>query len=335
MSKPRLTFFCELAAGPLQELFAGSVVIQDLSALQAGVSLGILDLSPERAVVVRRLNEAGIPVVAWQLLSEEEGYWFNLGNAAQAATRYQAFKRWTAEYGLQWAGLGLDIEPDIREAQQLMRDKWRLLPALLQRILDSRRLHRAQAAYSALVAQIRVDGYPVDSYQIPFIVDERKVGSSLLQRLGGLVDIAVDREVLMLYSSFLRPTGVGMLWSYAQEAKAVAVGSTGGGVTVGGVDRIPPLSWNELARDLRLAARWSNDIYLFSLEGCVRQGFLARLKAFDWSQPVVWPFWTARKVEQRRSLFRVVLWGSAHPLLVLGAALGLGWVLRWLVRDKE
>jgi hypothetical protein len=63
--KPRLTFFCELEADALEALFADSSVIGNLATLEASVSLGILDLSPGRAAVVRRLNEAGIPVIAW------------------------------------------------------------------------------------------------------------------------------------------------------------------------------------------------------------------------------------------------------------------------------
>ena len=84
---PKLTFFCELEADELQALFADSSVIKNLLALEASVSLGILDLTSERAGVVHSLNEAGIPVIAWQLLPMEQGYWFNVSNAAQASTR--------------------------------------------------------------------------------------------------------------------------------------------------------------------------------------------------------------------------------------------------------
>ena len=59
----------------------------------------LVDLSPERAEVVRRLNAAGVPVIAWQLLPEEQGYWYNMSNAPSAAARYSAFRAWTAEHG--------------------------------------------------------------------------------------------------------------------------------------------------------------------------------------------------------------------------------------------
>ena len=77
MTHPELTFFTELSPGDLTELFKGRFVIDDLQALDAALSLAIIDFSEERAAVVKRLNEAGVPVIAWLLLPEEEGYWFN------------------------------------------------------------------------------------------------------------------------------------------------------------------------------------------------------------------------------------------------------------------
>ena len=112
---PRLTFFCELGVEPLQALFAEPAVIEHLVAMSASVSLGLLDFSAERAAVVRRLYKEGIPVIAWQLLPAEQGYWFNQDNAPQAEARYSAFREWTVAQDLRWDGVGLDIEPDIHE----------------------------------------------------------------------------------------------------------------------------------------------------------------------------------------------------------------------------
>jgi hypothetical protein len=77
----RLTFGCELQADELRDQFADPVVLDTVVELGAGVSLGLMDLSPRRAAMVRRLNEAGVPVSAWLLLPKEQGYWSNADNA--------------------------------------------------------------------------------------------------------------------------------------------------------------------------------------------------------------------------------------------------------------
>jgi hypothetical protein len=331
-----LTFFCELDAEALEALFENDQIIEHLCALNASVSMGIRDFDDRRVAVVRRLNEAGVPLVAWLLLPEAQGYWFNLDNAQQAVHYYFDFRSWTEEHALQWARIGLDIEPDIREMARLLEGELGVLPTIVRRLLNGQRFRYAHALYAVLVDQIRADGYPVDSYHIPFIVDERRVGSSLLQRTTGLVNIPSDREVLMLYSSFMRPWGHAVLWSYAPDAQSIGVGITGGGVDLLDAKQIAPLNWDELARDLRLAQTWSDDVHIFSLEGAVQQGFLERLRDFDWDTPVAPPLDKARRVAHIRSWARAVLWCSKYPGVIAAGLLGLVWLLsRWRHNGEE
>jgi len=337
MGLPKLTFFCELDAEPLKALIDKSM-IRRLKALQASLSLGIRDMKPERVEVVKSLNRAGIPVIAWLLLPVEEGYWFNLRNAPQANHQYAQFKDWTQANGLEWAGIGLDIEPDIREMPDLMERSLRNWPLYLRRLFARREWKRGLAAYRELVARIHADGYRVDSYQISMIADEREAGSTLIQRLLGLVDVPVDREVFMLYSSFERPHGAGMLASYAPAAQSIGLGSTGGGVDadLGGP---PPLNWDELARDLRLAYYFCDDIHIFSLEGCARQGFLDRLDGFIWDNPILLPETSLLHVESKRRSLRSLLWVCTHAVAILVAFAGgiLLWqgLTRWIKRHTR
>jgi hypothetical protein len=337
MAKPHLTFYCELESEELAGLFEQPALIDDLKSMQASISLGLMDFHPSRVEVVRQLNNAEIPIIAWLLLPKQEGYWCNLRNAQQAVARYREFKRWSEQHGLTWDGVGLDIEPDIREMEQLGKTRLRMGWQLLKRIFRQQNISEAKAHYYHLVDEIHSDGYRVDVYQLPIIIDERMVRSSLLQRALCLVDIPADREVLMLYTSFLRPHGPGFLWSYAPQAQSIAVGSTGGGVDVGMFDA-QPLQWNELARDLRHAWVFSNDIHIFSLEGCVRAGYLAKLKEFAWDHPIIEPVKPAETVDAWRVALRSVLWLSAHPLTIFltvsGALLLVKQISRLLARNK-
>lgn len=326
MPPPHLTFFCELEPEPLLTIITDKI-IADLRALHASLSLGLLDLSPERAEAVRRLNRAQIPVTAWLLLPKSQGYWFNSENAVQAAESYATFKHWSEREGLHWEAVGLDFEPDIHEMELFGKQTWSLMPAILKRVFNRKHLSEAQKRYQQLVNQIRSDGYRVESYMFPMIADERQVGSSLLRRIAGVVDILTDREVWMLYTSGARQLGAGILASYGPEAQSVAVGITGGGVE-NEFSLAPPLDWNELSRDLRLAWHWCDEIYIFSLEGCVRQGFLPRLKELSWDQPILLPDASTDKVNALRGSLQSALWFSAN----LGRLLLGGVILFLLIR---
>lgn len=332
MSQPKLTFFCELPGDELSELFDGRFVIDDLRDLKASLSLGILDLSEERANVVQRLNKADVPVIAWLLLPEEEGYYFNVENYEQAAARYVTFKAWTDQYELKWTGIGLDIEPNINDMRSLSRkeDVNPILARTYHRYTNKKHVYEAQRAYQALIDLIHADGYEVESYQLPLIIEERKAKATVIQRTLGLVDIDVDREVLVLYSSFFRPDGAKLLLSYAPDADSVGVGSTGGGVDIEGVIDVDPLSWEEFARDLRLCVTQGKTIHIFSLEGCVEQGFLSKLNTFEWDEPVeVTPNTFA--IRAGRTGIASALWILERPwviLLALATIIGLGFLFK-------
>ena len=298
-------------------------LIQDLVKMKASISLGIIDLSAERAEVVRRLNKAGLPVIAWLLLEKDQGYWFNLDNARLAFTRYRDFKLWTDRFKLHWARIGVDIEPDIQELVRLTQKNWAGIPRIIARIFDHRRLCQGRREYLELVERIHSDGYLVDGYQFPVIADERKAGSSILQRAAGLVDIPVDREVWMLYSSFRRSLGAGLVASYSPEAQSIAVGSTGGGVDIGSGE-LALLTWEELSRDLRLGWHWCDDLHIFSLEGCVRQNFITRLASFEWDYPFLLPELSTRKVDRLRCALQASLWvGSRVKGIILAGMLAI------------
>ncbi len=310
----KLTFFCELYGKDLEALFSDPGLIKCLQTLSASISLGILDFSDERVRVVRLLNKNGIPVIAWQLLSMEQGYWYNMTNAEQAVSGYEEFLKWTSEHNLRWAGLGVDIEPDISEFQHLLTHKSRIIPVIFKRLFRKKCFEDACKTYHALVTRMKNDGFSVDSYEFLFMEDDRKAGSCIFSRVLGVTDVPANRRVIMLYSSFFRPYGAAVLCNYACGADSVAVGSTGGGVELNGMNQIP-LSWSEFSRDLRLARLSCDDIHVFSLEGCVQQGFVERLTHLDWNQPVEKPQLLTFLLTLVRVISLPILWLTTHPFL--------------------
>lgn len=314
MNPPSVTFFCELKTHELDKLFASQALIAQLRRMNANISMGMHDFSPERAKVVKKLTRAGIPVTAWLLLSAEEGYWTSLDTIHQTYQKYSELRVWTLENELTWAAVGLDIEPRIDFMQRLASDFPHQLPVLAKRYFTTRKYDRLERETRDLISQIHEDGYAVETYQFPTVVEERRANSTVLARLFGLPALDADREVLMLYSSMYDRAGEAILWSYAREVSAVGVGSTGGGVTIEGLPTQRKLRWLELKRDLIIAAHHASHIYIFSLEGCVEQNMLDRVEILDWAAPQPLPVHDAREITLFRRVFQAVLWMLSHPL---------------------
>jgi len=329
-SPPRLEFACEQDTGRLESLFSTPEVLSDLKQIDAAVSLSLSDLSAERAGIVRRLNDTGIPATAWMALPSEQGYYPNSGNEPEAADRFTAFRKWSRENGLRFARVGLDIEPGIEDFNLAKAGRWgHLARTLLGRCFEGGSVTRARAAYAALIGRMERDGDPVETYQFPFIADERKVRSTVLERLFGIVDVRGDREVLMIYTSFNQAMDSATIWQYGPDAQAIAVGSTAGDPAT---DRkFRPLDWDEFSRDLIVASHFSRVVGVYSLEGCVQQGFLSRLAAMDWGRSVTIPAEANSKAIHLRARIQSVLWTASRILYLLAALVLFDAWLIWRV----
>ena len=336
---PRLTFACDRSTPELATLFTPQL-IADLKELHAGIALSTEDFSPARAQVVQQLNAAGIPMTAWIVLPKEQGYYVNASNARQTAERFAEFDKWTTANGLRWEAVGLDIEPNFSEFSNFHDHKLRVVWAMLKRAVDAKRVQRAREAYLMLIGKIRSRGYSVQTYQLEFIVPERKAHSTLLERILGVVDVRGDDEVLMLYSSFNHKMGAAIISQFGPDTQTVAVGSTASSGDAAMDKKYPPLDWDEFSRDLLVAHHFSPVIGVYSLEGCVLQGFIPRLKTIDWSRSVVIPASSVQDAFHFARGVQSVLWLGSHLLyFVAFFLLAIIWFVRmfinWRRRKRE
>ena len=282
--QPDLTFFVELEPDPLVALFQDGRCFDSLERGGFGIAMAMLDLGDERARVARELEDRGIPVTAWLLLDRSDGYFLNADNDSLARARYLEFREWAARNDLALPRVGLDMEPPRPDVEILTRSPIGGFTALTLRRRGRARIVRAEESYTDLVHEIRADDRRVEAYLLPHLLDERKAGTTLLRRALGIVDVEVDREVFMLYSTYF---GVAGVRGYMGEAQSIAVGCTGGGIDAGDPSfEERSLDWPGLERDLLAAAAHACPVYVFSLEGCVREGMLERIVEMDWSQPL-------------------------------------------------
>lgn len=271
-------------------LLTNDGLLAELAAHHYGIAIGMIDLCDQQATVVRRLNEHHIYTVAWLLLPPDEGCWFNLQNYPQAIERYHAFHAWVTHHGLHFDAVGMDIEPPAHDVTHMQHWGVREIVRRLWLASENVLYPAARSAYTDLIGTMHHDGYEVHTYQLPLLADDRRAGTTLLQRALDVVDLPSDVEVLMCYSSFPiqrmgNDLGGSLITSYGPDADSIGIGSTGRRSLhecTGG--DLPPLSWESLKRDLLLAARYTDTIYVFSLEGCVEQRFLSRIAGLDWDQ---------------------------------------------------
>ncbi len=331
-SSPQLIFFTELDAAGQQALLARPEVIDRLTAHGDGIALAIHELSPTQAAVVRLLNARSVPLTAWLLLTREAGYWINVDNYPQAIARFHAFREWADAERLTFAAVGLDMQPSSPQRQRLhTANPFEVYDAIVA-ARNNALFPAAYEAYHDLIAEIRSDGYVAHTYQYPFVVDDRRAGTTLVQRALNVVALPVELEVLMCYSSLVprwlggSSLGSALIAEYGVYADAIGIGTTGGG-THGAPQVGEPaerLSWTEFTRDLRVAARYTDTIHVFSLEGCVENDYVARLEHFDWHAPVVIPtrFRVLARLLRLTSMF--ILGWSRVGLAFMG---WLGWVV--------
>jgi hypothetical protein len=142
--RPQLVFACDSDTPKLQSFFADPTWISELKGLRAEIDFSLTDLSPERAQVVRKLNEAGIATIAWMALPAREGYYMNANSASAAEKRSAEFQKWTTENDLHWAAVGLDLEPSLEDWTQIQQGhRWRMVHTFLSRAFDGEKVVRA------------------------------------------------------------------------------------------------------------------------------------------------------------------------------------------------
>jgi hypothetical protein len=311
--RQRLIFFTELEGAALIELLRRPGLLDLLMIQGYGIALSVARLDAARAEAAQLLNSRGVPLVAWLLLPPEEGFAFNLQNYPQAIAHYRAFRAWATEHALAFEAVGLEIESppdeDPRSPQWGFREGARRLWLAGENVL----YHSARAAYAEMIGAIRHDGYEAHTYQMPFVADDRRAGTTVVQRALDIMDLPADVDVLMCSSCVPSERldddlGGALIASYGPSADAIGVGSVGEDDEDGHAEaaRLP---WPALRRDLLLASRYTDTIYVFSLEDCAERGLLEQIAALDWSAP-------ARPDRGKRTLV------GALRLLLLGILVG-------------
>ncbi|GAB4203239.1 MAG: hypothetical protein OHK0022_27210 [Roseiflexaceae bacterium] len=326
---PHLIFTIERDSAAVLDLLRAPGLLDSLAAQHHGVALGVERLDEPTAAAARLLSGRAKPLVAWLRLPPEDGYAFNLRNYPQAIAHYRAFRAWALEQQLAFDAVGLELAapPDVASIDELtMRHLVNRLRIATEHVLYS----AGRSAYIELFALMRQDGYEVHTYQLPFVADDRRAGTTLVQRALDVVDLPSDLDVLMCSSAVPLERlggdlGGALIASYGPAADAVGVGGVSDEQEE---DGISVLDWPALRRDLLLAARYTDTIYIESLEGCIERGLLPEIAALDWGAPVrPWRRRRALVGAMRAAIFAVLTGARFGPRALAWS----GWLLAALL----
>ncbi len=328
LANPVFSFFNEMKTPALVQLFKDTSIIYDLKKLNAQIRMGILDLTDERAQIIRDLNKSGVPVVAWLLLPEEKGYWFNSGNGQAAIARYQEIKKWADDNKLVFSGIGLDLELDFNDAKMIKSNPWKLLSKIPGRLYDKSEIEKGRIEYAKLISLIKADHYPVESYYASFIKDEVNLNQTAIQQATKFLDIKTDKEIPMLYSSFMgNPDGLIKIYGIDLKLEAVGLGSTGGGFDT----TLPTLSYEKLVHDINVAAKQSKEIHIFSLEGCAKNGYLSKLLDYKYDSTITLDSKQIQSIENLQTIVKRVSTILSYPTIFFLVLIAIISFLIWLI----
>jgi hypothetical protein len=309
---PIISFFNEMNSRELSVMFEDSAIIESLKKMHAEVRMGLVDLTYDRVQVVKKLNAAGIPVVAWLLLPEDEGYWFNSSNGLLAIKRYRDMKQWAEFNELEFKAIGIDLELDINDGKLIQQNPWNLFWMVPPRLYDKTEIEKGRREYGQLIETMQHDGYMVESYYASFIKDETAIGNTAIQQATKFLDIKTDKEIPMLYSSFFgNPDGYYKVYGSDIGLKAVGVGSTGGGVDT----TLPTLSYEQLVHDISIASKFADEVHVFSLEGCVKKGFLTRLVNQQFDDKIEFDMQQVQSVQKLQKFVKLVSNVLSYPTI--------------------
>ena len=158
----------------------------------------------------------------------------------------------------------------MNDAKLALSHPWKFAWKAYKRLYDNKSLKAAKGIYQSLISDMKADGYTVESYIIPYLFEERARKTTSLQKLLGIVDIETDTEIPMVYTSLMDNPGI--LPVYIKKGHPAGIGSTGGGVNVGGFE-LAALTWEKLERDILIASELTDEVVIFCLETSVQKGY--------------------------------------------------------------
>jgi hypothetical protein len=191
----------------LMDLFQKDNLADFLADNNFGITMAMTRLDDKTASIVRYLNEKKVPVTAWIVLEDKEGYWTNKTNVSETIKKTEAVRKWSKDNELKFKAIGFDLEKPLTYIKALTQGN--LSKIIMEEIkyrknpMTEREASRELAEY---LNELKKDGIETEIYTSP---------RGLKKLISGIDVKNVDRYYEMAYTSalpkFLRKQGVAIL----------------------------------------------------------------------------------------------------------------------------
>ena len=169
-----------------------------------GISLAMINLDEPTGRLIKRINQKfpNLPISAWVVLPDKDGYWTNRFNVPQTTRRVEEIKAWTNRFDLNLEAFGFDLEIPIENFRGIMTAKSPILGLLKEwiKVARSEQYKRQnkegyspEQEMSALLAQLKTERIKTHSYELPSPLDAASRGV--------LQNTDFDTRVTMVYST--------------------------------------------------------------------------------------------------------------------------------------
>ncbi|OGC68832.1 hypothetical protein A2415_02710 [candidate division WWE3 bacterium RIFOXYC1_FULL_39_7] len=168
------------------------------------VSICMSTLDESTAEAIRYLNEKKVPVVAWVVVEDAEGYWTNKTNIKETTLKTDQILEWAKEHDIHLRAVGFDMEKPVNFlsniAQANIVEMAKALIEYKKNVAEAAKNGDPQVMFDALLHRLNEEGVETEIYTFP---------RGMKGLLGGMEVTSPDnkRIIEMVYTNGI-PTGL-------------------------------------------------------------------------------------------------------------------------------
>jgi len=170
-----------------------------------GIALAMIEINLETARIIKSINQyfPNLPVTAWIVLPDSEGYWTNQFNVPQTKKKVEDLKAWANRFDLSFDAIAFDLESPLELVKAFANHDIKKILHQLKQIRRLRHDHKLagyqpEAEMENIVEGLRKENILTHSYEMPGLLS--------LPLFGVLQNKNFDIRVTMVYSSQGLPT---------------------------------------------------------------------------------------------------------------------------------